>query len=114
MGQTNANLHFVYSVGGTDFVTDLGITVAAATNYRLGIQIDSNRQIRCFVDGEQYNLVTTASAAGTKAATQKGTTKSTALTDNIDLIPYVGIMNQAATQRDMVLFYQKMSRILFE
>tara|TARA_B100001093_G_scaffold315052_1_gene300600 strand:- start:453 stop:1559 length:1107 start_codon:yes stop_codon:yes gene_type:complete len=111
---TNANLHFVYSVAGTDFITDLGITVAAATNYRLGIQIDSSRKISCFVDGEQYNLVRSATAGGAAAQTQKGADKSLALTNDIDFIPYVGIMNQAATQRDMVLYYQKMSRILFE
>ena len=111
---TNANLHFVYSAGGTDYITDLNITVAAATNYRLGIQIDSSRQVSCFVDGEQYNLVQSATAGGNIAGTQKGAVKSLALRDNIDFIPYVGIMNQAATARDMVLFYQKMSRILFE
>ncbi len=111
---TNANLHFVYSVGGTDYITDLGITIAAATNYRLGIQIDSSRQAAVFVDGEQYNLVQTATAGGAAAGTQKGSVKSLALTNDVDLIPYVGIMNQAGTQRDMVLFYEKMSRILFE
>ena len=33
----NGNLHVVYSVAGTDYITNLGIVVAAATNYRLGI-----------------------------------------------------------------------------
>ena len=27
---TNGKLHFVYSVGGTDYITDLGIAVAVA------------------------------------------------------------------------------------
>ena len=110
---TNANLHFVYSVAGTDYVTDLGIVVAAATNYRLGIFFDSDRKVSAWVNGVQYNLAHTAVATGTTAG-GAGTQKSLAMTDNIDLIPYVGIMNQAATTRDMVLYYEKISRIFFE
>ena len=110
---TNANLHFVYSVAGTDYVTDLGIVVAAATNYRLGITFDSDRKVSAWVNGVQYSLVTSASAAGASAG-GAGTVKSVAMTDDIDLIPYVGIMIQAGNQRDMVLFYEKISRIFFE
>ena len=113
---TNANLHFVYSVGGTDFVTDLGTAVAAATDYRLGIQIDSDRKVSAWVNGVQYGLTTVADADGVAVSPATGieSSLSVALTDDIDLIPYVGIMNQAGTQRDMVLYYEKMSRVFFE
>jgi hypothetical protein len=113
---TNANLHFVYSVGGTDFVTDLGIVVAAATDYRLGIQIDSDRKISAWVNGVQYGLTVVADADGIAVSPASGveSSLSSALTDDIDLIPYIGIMNQDATTRDMVVYYQKMSRIFFE
>lgn len=113
---TNANLHFVYSVANTDYVTDLGIAVAAATDYRLGIQIDSDRKVSAWVNGVQYGLTTTADADGVAVSPASGTESSlsVALTDDIDLIPYVGIMNQDATARDMVLYYVKMSRIFFE
>jgi hypothetical protein len=113
---TNANLHFVYSVANTDYVTDLGITVAAATDYRLGIQIDSDRKVSAWVNGVQYGLTTTADADGVEVSPASGdeSSLSVALTDDIDLIPYVGIMNQAGTARDMVLYYEKISRIFFE
>ena len=113
---TNANLHFVYSVAGTDYVTDLGIAVAAATDYRLGIQIDSDRKVSAWVNGVQYGLTTTADADGVEVSPASGTQSSlsVALTDDVDLIPYVGLMNQAGTQRDMVLYYEKISRIFFE
>ena len=113
---TNANLHFVYSVANVDYVTDLGIVVAAATDYRLGIQIDSDRKVSAWVNGVQYGLTSTVVAGGTTASTASGDQSplSVALTDNIDFIPYVGIMNQDATARDMVLYYEKISRIFFE
>ena len=113
---TNANLHFVYSLANVDYVTDLGITVAAATDYRLGIQIDSDRKVSAWVNGVQYALTHTAVAGGTTQSPASGDEAqvSLALTDDIDFIPYVGIMNQDATQRDMVVYYQKMSRIFFE
>lgn len=109
---TNANLHCVVSIGGTDHITDLGITVAAATNYRLGITIDSDRKAAAWVNGVQYGL-TQATTAGGDSGTP-ATQKSLALTDNVDLIPYVGIKLQAGNARTLALAYQKMSRIIFE
>ena len=114
---TNANLHFVYSTdasGSTvNYVTDLGIAVAASTNYRFRISIDSNRQVSVFVDGVQYGLVTSATAGG---ATQSlSTTKSLALADDHDLIPYIGVQQMAGSKTtELTVHYQKISRILFE
>ena len=110
---TNANLHFVYSVAGTDYITDLGIAVAADTNYRLGISIDSERKVSVFVDGVQYSLTQATTAGGVASSAGKG--KSIALTDDIDLIPYVGVICRAGSiDRELFLMYEKMSRILFE
>ena len=109
---TNANLHFVYSIADADYVTDLGIAVAASTNYRLGITFDSDRKVSVWVNGVQYSLATTVVTGGT--ATGKGTQKSVALTDNIDLIPYVGVISRDANADHMYLFYEKISRIFFE
>ncbi len=114
---TNANLHFVYSTDASgsvvDYVTDLGIAVAASTIYRLRIEIDSNRQVSVFVNDVQYGLVTSATAGG---ATQSSTTtKSLALKDNEDLIPYIGVEQKAGSKTsDLTVHYQKISRILFE
>ena len=114
---TNANLHFVYSVGGTDYITDLGIAVAASTTYKFRISIDSDRKISIFVaDGTsvmtQYGLVTSATAGGATQSTVS--TKSNALTNDIDLIPYVGVQAHAASAKAITLCYEKISRILFE
>lgn len=53
---TNTKLHFVYSINNDDYVTDLGITVAASTTYRLRIKFDSERKLSVFVNGAQYGL----------------------------------------------------------
>ena len=116
---TNANLHFVYSVGGTDYITDLGIVVAAATSgnvgiYKLRIVIDNNRQVAIYVNGVQYGLVTTSTAGGATQSTK--TTLSNALTNDINLIPYVGVqtLDLSNTAKQITLCYEKISRILFE
>jgi len=107
---TNGNLHFVYSVGGTDIVTDLGITVAASTIYRLRIEIDSSRQVSVFVNDVQYGLATSAVAGG---STQTETTqKSNALTTNIYLKPVVGVQSLAAAAKKIYVFYERISRVI--
>ena len=53
---TNTKLHFVYSINNDDYVTDLGITVAASTTYRLRVKFDSERKLSVFVNGAQYGL----------------------------------------------------------
>ena len=109
---TNGNLHFVYSVGGTDYITDLGITVSASTVYKLRISIDENRKISVFVNNIQYGLVTSATAGG---ATQSvSTTKSLAMTDDVDLLPFVGIRTLSAASRGMQVGFIKISRDLYE
>ena len=111
-------LHFVYSVGGTDYITALPITVAAATSYHLKIVIDSNRQITIWVNGVQYNVANTAGSTGgtTATAVQPSTaaTLSNALTNDINLIPYVGIEGGAATLKALVVADVGISRLLFE
>jgi len=114
---TNANLHFVYSTDASgsvvDYVTDLGIAVTASNTYRLRIEIDVNRKVSVFVNDVQYGLVTSATAGG---ATQSSTTtKSLALKDDEDLIPYIGVEQKAGSKTsDLTVHYQKISRILFE
>ena len=99
-------LHFVHSIGGTDYISALPITVAANTTYHLRIKIDSDRKLSMFVDGIQYNITTTSgSTGGTSVA--KGTTKSAAMTDDIDFIPYIGIEAGAAAA-------EAINRIIFE
>ena len=106
-------LHFVHSIGGTDHISVLPITVAANTIYHLKIEIDSSRQMSIFVDGIQYNITSTSGSTGGTAVTT-GTTKSAAMTDDIDLIPYIGIEAGAAAAEAIHIHYVKMSRIINE
>lgn len=108
---TNAgNLHFVYSIGGTDYITDLGLTVTADTIYKLRIEIDSNRQIQVYVNDVLYGLATTSDATGTTAANTL--VKSLALTDNINLIPYVGVETGENAVKTLKLCYEHISKAI--
>ena len=89
------------------------ITVAANTIYHLKIQIDSSRKASIFVDGVQYNVTTTSGSTGGTAVTT-GTTKSGALTDDVDFIPYIGIEAGAAAAEAVDVHYQCISRTIFE
>jgi len=106
-------LHFVHSIGGTDFISQLPITVATNTPYHLKITIDSDRKASIFVNGEQYNVTTTSGSTGGTAVTT-GTTKSGALTNDVNLIPYVGIEAGAAAAEAVNVHYVCCSRNVFE
>jgi len=106
-------LHFVHSIGGTDYISALPITVAADTIYHLKITFDSSRQMSIFVNGVQYNITSTSGSTGGTSVTT-GTTKSAAMTDDIDLIPYIGIEAGAAAAEAIHCHYVKMSRIINE
>tara|TARA_R110002020_G_scaffold2250_1_gene10531 strand:- start:4012 stop:4869 length:858 start_codon:yes stop_codon:yes gene_type:complete len=106
-------LHFVHSIGGTDYISALPITVAANTLYRLKITIDSNRKASIFVNGIQYNVTTTSGSTGGTAVT-KGTTPTAALTDDINLIPYIGIEAGDGAAEALDVHHQAISRLIYE
>ena len=105
--------HFVYSIADTDYISQLPITVAVNTPYHFKIEVDSDRKAAIFVNGVQYNVTTTAGSTGGTAVTT-GTTKTAALTDNIDLIPYVGIEAGAAAAEAVNVHYVACSRNVYE
>ena len=105
--------HFVHSIGGTDYISQLPITVAANTIYHFKIEIDSDRKLSIFVDGQQYNITSTSGSTGGTAVTT-GTTKSAALTDDVDFIPYIGIEAGAGAAEAVDEHYQCISRTIFE
>ena len=111
-------LHFIYSVGGTDYISQLPITVAANTPYHLKLEIDSDRKATIFVNGIQYNVTQTSGSTGGTAVTsvQPGTaaTKSLALTNDVDLIPYNGIEANAGAAEALNTHYICMSRNVYE
>jgi len=110
---TFAKWHFVHSIGGTDYISVLPITVAINTPYHFKIEVDSDRKAAIFVNGIQYNVTTTAGSTGGTAVTT-GTTRTAALTDNIDLIPYVGIEAGAAAAEAVNVHYVACSRNVYE
>jgi len=106
-------LHFVHSIAGSDYISALPITVVANNTYHLKITIDSDRKASIFVDGVQYNVTTTiASTAGT--AVTAGGIPSTPLTDNINLIPYIGVEGEDGNVANLVVSYQCINRIIHE
>ena len=123
-------LYFIYSVAGTDYLTNTGISVAADTNYHLKISIDSDRKASIFVNGRQYSVTqsaitafdgstevvgtTQATIATSYSATNANTQKSVALTNDIDLIPYVGIEAGDGNAAAVNVCYSNISRLLFE
>jgi len=106
-------LHFVHSIGGTDYISALPITVAANTPYHLKITIDSDRKASIFVNGEQYNVTTTSGSTGGTAVT-KGTTPTAALTNDVDFIPYNGIEAGDGAAEALNTHFIAMSRIVYE
>ena len=106
-------LHFVHSIANTDYISRLPITVAASTNYHLKISFDSDRKLSIFVNGVQYNITTTSGSTGGTLVTQ-GNTKSAAITNDVDLIPYVGLEAGDGNAAVIDVSYCAISRLLFE
>lgn len=110
-------LHFVYSIGGIDFISALPITVEANTTYHLKIVIDSNRKATIFVNGVNYDVTSTAGSTGGTAvavANRAGPAKTAALTDNVNFIPFIGIEAGAAAAEGLDVHYEAISRVIFE
>ena len=103
-------LHFVYSVGGTDFISALPITVEASTAYHLKISLDSDRKASIFVNGVQYNATTTAGSTGGTAVTT-GTTPTPALTSLTTLNPVIGIENGDANTAQIDVGFVAMNHL---
>ena len=123
--------YFIQSVNGTDYLTNLGITVAASTNYHFRISIDSDRKTSIFVNGVQYSATTSsqssalsgsteatgttqATIAESYSATNANTQKGPALKNDVDLIPYIGIEAGAGAAEALNVHYTAISRHVFE
>ena len=110
--------NFVHSIGGTDYISILPITVAANTPYHFKIKIDSDRKATIFVNGIQYNVTTTSGSTGGTAVTAvqpgKAAAKSAALTNDVNFIPYIGIENGDAAAAVLNVHYTAISRHVYE
>ena len=85
----------ISSIGGVDTNTDSGVTVAVSTLYNFKIVVDSDRIAKFYINDV---LVKT----------------TTALTNDVDLIPYVGLQALSGVAKNITLCYEKISRVLFE
>ena len=92
---SDTNWQAVYSIGGTDTSVDTGVAVAADTNVHFRIEIDSDRVAHFFIDNDEVAT-------------------STALTNDVDLIPYLGVQTTTTAQKILNLVGIGMSRIIFE
>ena len=121
---TYTPLYFMYSIAGADYTTNTGITVAASTNYHLKIKFDSDRKMSIFVNGRPYGLADTAGTTFdggtttvtgvTQATIDNNTQKSAAMTNDIDLIPYIGLENGDGAAAALNVQYEAISRLIFE
>jgi hypothetical protein len=84
----------VYSVGGTDYTEDTGVTVVASTRYLLAVHFDEQRFAHFFING--------AKVAQSKVA----------MTNAVDLIPYIGVQADAAAAKSIVVMGEAISRNL--
>jgi hypothetical protein len=110
---TNGNWHFVYSIAGVDYITDLGVTVLASTVYRLRLAFDENRQISVYINSVKYGLTTTPTTTTAGGVRQSVVTaKSLAMTSGSEIIPVVGMQALAAEVKYIYCHFIKASRTL--
>jgi hypothetical protein len=87
--------HCISSIGGTDTNTSTSVSVSANTTYHLKIAIDSNRRATFYINDVARKT-------------------TSALTNDVDLIPYVGVQALAIAVKTIHLGPMAISRILYE
>ena len=93
---SNTTWRCIDSIADSDTNTDSGVTVSAATNYDLRIEIDEDRKAHFFIDDSCVHV-------------------SGALTNDKDFVPYIGCQQLAgAITREIYVVKEKISRIVFE
>lgn len=90
-----ANWEAVSSIADTDVETDTNVPVVADTTYHLKIEIDSARKAKFHINDSVVHV-------------------TEPLTDDVALIPYIGVENTAGSTRILNVSRQKISRIIFE
>lgn len=83
----------VSSIAGVDTATDTNVVVATTTRYHLKVAIDSSRVARFYINGV---LVSTTAA----------------LTNAVDLIPYIGVLETGVEVEDLTIHGQAISRVI--
>jgi len=94
-GGTDTNWQALNSIATDDTAIDTGVAVAASTDYYFRIEIDAARIATYYINDKQVG-------------------SSSALTNDIDFIPYIGILESAASARTLNIAWQAISRIMGE
>jgi len=99
------------------YAANSGVTPHANTN--LFIEDSANNYIEIAVpDGQAggiyFSDVTSTSGSTGGTAVSTGTTKTAALTDDVDFIPYIGIEAGAAAAEAVNVHYTAISRAMYE
>ena len=108
---SNANILFVYSVGGSDYITDTGLAVVANREYHLKIKINKHKKISIFINGVQYGLTATS---GVNNSSKYGDTATNSYDEsvamhNASLYPVAGIQITSTVARSLIVNYIKCS-----
>ncbi len=91
----DTNWHIVSSIGGDDTNDSTEVEVEASTIYYLRIEIDSDRKAHFFINNREVGA-------------------TSALTDDVDLIPYVGVQALEGSAKHLYLSKEKISRYVYE
>lgn len=105
---STTNLMFAYSIGGTDYITNLGLPIVADRVYHLKIKMNKQKKLCVYVNGIQFGLTSTSGSMGTLATNSYD--ESLAITDSTGLYPIVGIQIASTNARSVVVNYIKLSR----
>lgn len=105
-GTDSAKLYVTLSIGNVDTTTYTGVDLAANTNYKLQISVESDRTVTCYVNGARVSCYTAADGSFAY--------QTPALTANVNLIPHVGIRAQtnSAARVKLGAYYLQMAKNL--
>ena len=92
---TTAYWTVISSIGGTDTKTVTPVAIAVDSTYKFRIKINADRTASCYIN--DVLVYTTA-----------------ALTNDVDLIPYIGVHALDTAATTLIINYEKISRVLFE
>ena len=117
---TASKLYFIYSNSATnDYITQIDklnsndeITTEMIFNFK--IRLNYNRQVSIFINDVQYPISNTEGTSSIKKSSQTGCTNvsTAAMTDDISLYPYIGVITRANAAKTINVLYQKINRLI--
>ena len=103
---------FVLSIDKTIYTSQIPGTLESNKIYKLRISIDNSRFAKIYINDIQYNITTVSGGAAT--AVTAGVIPSKQLKDDVNFIPFISIQADDNNARKLNVYYQKISRSLYE